>query len=202
MLCPNNLSFYALLDLRKVFQTLPLSLCSVPHCPFLKQQLQCMTSVCVLVCARLKTEYHRRDYSTLLPPPTDSLWVLHGVGDASGSQELQKAENRWEHMQTSGRQGDWRQEREREGRDCGKGLGLEIGLAEALRQSLNKAGEKERYIGRGESSRARTPQESSPAFSRLPAGERSSNPSHFHPSPSHSPLLWEMTTNFPPFSSE
>lgn len=42
----------------------------------------------------------------------------------------------------------------REGRDGRKGLGLESGLAEALRQSLNKAWEEERNTGRGESKRA------------------------------------------------
>lgn len=118
---------------------------------------------------------------------------------------------KWEHLQLTvqHRQVDRRPERERwGGGHGGKGLVLERGLAEALWQSLNKAAQRskeQRERREQESSRARTPQDSSPAFSWLPAGEWSSHPSHFNPSFPHpfffSPLrndhqfpllLWEI----------
>lgn len=107
-------------------------------------------------------------------------------------------------MQTTVRhsQGSRRQERrEAVERDW---VFFESGLTGALRQSLNKAGEKERNAGR-QSKRAQQQgqgsQDSSSASSRLFAGKRSSRHSHFKPSLLHSPLLWEMTTNLA-FSSE
>lgn len=77
------------------------------------------------------------------------------------SSELQETGNRAEktckQLSNIARQTDGRREREREGRDGGKGLGLVSGLAGALRQSLNKTGEKARNTGRGESKRAAGP---------------------------------------------
>lgn len=100
-------------------------------------------------------------------------------------------------MQTTVEQKPWRQTAKGEGRDGGKGLGLESGLAGALRQSLNKAGEEERNT---ESKRAAGPGLPRIASFFLIACWRAiEQPLTFPtPLPLHSVLLWEMTTNSPP----
>lgn len=92
----------------------------------------------------------------------------------------------WENMQTTVQHGQADRRREGAGSHGGKGSGLESGLAAASRRSLNKAGERVRNTGRGGSKRAAgpgLPRTHRQLSSWLPAGERSSHPSHFHPSP-------------------
>lgn len=104
------------------------------------------------------------------------------------SSELQEAGNRAEetckrlssiHRETDGK----RERRERWGLEV---VWLEPPGSHLTRQGRNR---ENRESGEQESSRGRTPQESSPASSRLPARKRSSHPSHFLPFPLHSPLL-------------
>lgn len=199
VLCPNNLNFYALRDLRKTsFQTcfcglLTISLHPVPCCPFFSSSSYSAWPL------QKCTEYHRTDslttpFSYLLRA---AFWVLHGAGHASRAQSCKTLETELrktcKRLSNIARQTDG-EKTEREGRD-----GLESGLAGASRQSLNKAGEKARNTGRGESKRAAGP--GLPRTRRqLPldcllesdrATPRISTP------PLHFPLLWEMTTNFP-----
>lgn len=164
-----------------------------------------MTSICLLCVQDKKKnpEYYRRDslitpLSYLLRAASESCMVLVMPTELRAGNIAEK------NMQTTVRhsRGSRRQERrEAVKRDW---VFFERGLTGALRQSLNKAGEKERNAGR-QSKRAQQPgqgsQDSSPASSWLFAGERSSRHSHFQPSLLHSPLLWEMTTNLA-FSSE
>lgn len=161
--------------------------------------------LCTCVCqAENWISQKRFPHNTLLPPPTGSFWVLHGAGHASRAQSCKRLETEpWKHAcpAYTGRQ----TASEREGRDGGKGWGLEVVWLEPPGSHLTRQGRKRgnRESGEQESSRARTPQESSPASSRLPARERLSHPSHFHPFPPDTllssekwpptppPLLWE-----------
>lgn len=157
VLCPNNLNFYALRDLRKTsFQTcfcrlLTISLRPVPCCPFFSSSSYSAWPL------QKCTEYHRTDslttpFSYLLRA---AFWVLHGAGHASRAQSCETLETELrktcKRLSNIARQTDG-EKTEREGRD-----GLESGLAGASRQSLNKAGEKARNTGRGESKRAAGP---------------------------------------------
>lgn len=92
-------------------------------------------------------------FSYLLRAPSESCTELVMPAELSAARGWKQS---WENMQMTVQhsQADRRQEREREGRDGRKALGLESG---ALRQSLNKAGEKERNTGRRESKRAAGP---------------------------------------------
>lgn len=145
---PNNLSFYTTLDLRKnkfsglfffLFSAHPS--CPVLCCPFLRQQLQCMTSLSVYLCVpEKKAEYHRRDSLTtpFSPTPYGLLVRLARCWSCQQSSELQR---RWKQKPRKRTQTTvQRIQGETEGRDEGKGLGVGSGLAGALRQSLNKAG--------------------------------------------------------------
>lgn len=143
---PNNLIFYVLLDLRKPSFHTPAHPLHIPVycCPFPKQQLQCSTSLSVQ--ARQKTEYHKRDFLTR---PFSYLLqaskVLHGASYASRAQSCKRLEIELRKHANNCPAKPWRQTaKEGRERDGGKGLGLESGLTGALRQSLNKAGEKQR----------------------------------------------------------
>lgn len=88
-------------------------------------------------------------------------------------------------MQTTVQQSHGDRQRKRGGGDGGKGLGLESGLAGALRQSLNKAGEEQREQ---ESSRAKTPQDRQLLLDCLPESDRAT-PHISTPLPLYSALL-------------
>lgn len=95
-------------------------------------------------------------------------------------------------MQTTVQHSQRDRRQERRERDGGEDLGLESGLAGALRQSLNKAGEKERNTGRGESKRAAGPGHPSSHRQLLLDCLLESDRATPHIS---TPLLREMTTN-------
>lgn len=178
-------------------------LCPVPCSPFLKQQLQCMTSFCVLVyCQAKKLNIIEEiplitSFSHLLQAPSESCMVLVMPAELRAARGWKQSWGKKTCKTTvQHSQGDEREKGEMLERDWT----LESGVAGASRQSLNKAGEKERNTGkRRESKRAAGP--------GLPRSHRQllldcllesdrATP-HFS-----APLLWEMTTNFPSLSSE